>query len=222
MRPLRLVVLASLGLNAACAVTLKAPAAAPTAQRAVGEYGSNVMRFGEFQVKGVFEKSLTLGVTMLRGRAAVEARSVTFTVNRAGTPFTEITCGAAPDQPQLAFGSIRLTTARYTVSCTGRDFALEMTGTAEKPLKGTVTWRGERFPVKTTFETVEKSGSPHLGFVVEDADGWLATTDIQGPTWIASDIRPQAREAVVLANFAWASRRNVVMESASGGVQVLR
>ncbi|MBL8918224.1 MAG: hypothetical protein JNJ54_05150 [Myxococcaceae bacterium] len=222
MSPLRLAVLSSLVLNAACAVTLKAPSTAPTAQRAVGDYGSNVMRFGEFQVKGVVEKSLTIGIAMLRGRAAVEARSVTFAVTRAGKPFTEITCGAAPDQPQLAFGGIRLTKARYTVSCTGRDFTLEMTGDAEKPLRGTVTWRGERFPVKTTFETVEKGNSPHLGFVVENAEGWLATSDIQGPTWIASDIRPEAREAVVLANFAWASRRNVVMEGASGGTHVLR
>lgn len=222
MHALRLAVLSSLLVNAACALTLKTPVNAPIAQRAVGEYGSNVMRFGEFQVKGVFEKSLTLGVAMLRGRAAVQARSVTFTVSRAGKPFTDITCGAAPDQPQLTFGGIRLNSnARYTVSCTGPDFSLEMTGTADKPLKGTVTWRGERFPVKTTFETVEQGGSPHLGFVVEDASGWLATSDIQGPTWIVTNIRPEAREAVVLANFAWASRRNVVMESASG-MQVLR
>lgn len=221
MHPLRLALLSSLLVNAACAVALKAPPTATAAKQVVAEYGSNVMRFDEFQVKSVFEKSLTISAVMLRGRAAIEARTVTFTVNRAGKPFTEITCGAAPDQPQLTFGGIRVTNARYTVSCKGRDFSLEMSGSAERPLRGTVTWRGERFPVKTAFETIERGESAHLGFVVEDASGWLATSDIQGPTWIAPNLRPEAREAVVLANFAWASRRNVVMEGASG-VMVLR
>lgn len=50
--------------------------------------------FGEFQVRGAFEKSLSISVVVLRGRAAVDAR-VTF-IN----PFTEITGGAAPDQPR--------------------------------------------------------------------------------------------------------------------------
>jgi hypothetical protein len=174
------------------------------------------MKFDEFQVSSVFEKSMSIGVVMLRGRAAVEARSVTFSVTRRGQPFTEITCGAAPDQPQLKFGGVNLTKARYVVSCTGRDFSLELAGTADKPLTGAVTWRGERYPLKTAFETTEKGTSAHLGLVVGDTDGWLATSDIQGPTWLVPDLRPEAREAVVLANFALASRRNVVLEGASG------
>jgi hypothetical protein len=209
-------------LNLACAVALKAPAEAPTATRVEAAYGSNVMRFGEFQVKGVIEKSVTLGVAFARGRAALQQRSVRFTVNRSGQPFAELTCAAAPNEPKLMMGSISLNHPKYTVECSGADFTLEMTGDAEKPLAGAVTYRGVRYPVKTSFDTAEQSQSPHLGFHVSGDEGWLASSDIQGATWLSTRLTTEAREAIVLANFAWASRRNVIMEGVGSGFMILR
>ena len=209
-------------LNLACAVALKPPANAPTVQRVEAAYGSSIMRFGEFQVKGVIEKSVGIGVVFGRGRAALQQRSVRFTVNRSGQPFAELTCAAAPSEPKLMMGSFSLNHPKYTVECSGPDFTLEMTGDAEKPLKGVVTWHGQRYPVKTSFDTAEKSQSPHLGFHVEGEQGWLASSDIQGATWISTNLTAEAREAIVLANFAWASRRNVIMEGVGSGMMVLR
>ncbi len=217
----QVVVVSSFVFTVGCAVALKPPPSSNGAQRVVAEYGSNVMRFEEFQVSSVATKSVTLSVAMLKGRAAVEARTVRFTVKKRGQPFKEIVCGAAPDSPQLTFGGLKVTRATYNVSCKAEDFTLEMSGDAERPIAGVVTYRGERFPVKTVFETAEKGQSAHIGFVVEDGAGWLASSDIQGATWVSPTIRPEAREAVVLANFAWASRRNVVMEGTSG-ITVLR
>jgi hypothetical protein len=77
-----------LSLNLACGVALQVPANAPTATRVDAAYGSSVMRFGEFQVKAVIEKSVGFGVVFARGRAALEQRSVRFTVNRSGQPFS--------------------------------------------------------------------------------------------------------------------------------------
>lgn len=221
MNRLMPVLLPLLALNTACVVALKAPPAAPQAKALIASYGSQVMRFEEFQVRGVSERSLTMSVMFLKGRAAMDARTVRFTVERNGQPFTELSCAAAPDGLKASFGGISISQPKYTVSCTGPEFSFEMAGDAEKPLRGTVTWRGEVFPIKTVFETAEKGQSAHLGFVVEDRGGWLATSDIQGQTWVSTSLRPEAREAVVLANFAWASRRNVVLEGASG-VLVLR
>lgn len=221
MPRLSALVVSSLVFNLGCAVALKPPSTSNQAQKIVAQYGSNVMRFEEFQVSSVFEKSLTIGVALMKGRAAVEARSVRFTVKKRGQPFKEIVCGAAPDAPQITFGGLKVTRPKYNVSCKAEDFTLELSGDAERPLTGVATYRGERFPVKTAFDTTEKGQSAHLGFVVEDAAGWLASSDIQGATWVSTTIRPEAREAVVLANFAWASRRNVVMEGTSG-VTVLR
>lgn len=209
-------------LNLACAVALKAPAGAPTVKRVEASYGSNVMRFGEFQVKGVLEKSVSIGVVFGRGRAALQQRSVRFTVNRSGQPFAELTCAAAPNEPKLMMGSFSLNHPKYTVECSGADFMLEMTGDAEKPLSGSVIYRGVRYPVKTSFDTADKSSSPHLGFHVASDQGWLASSDIQGATWLSTALTPEAREAVILANFAWASRRNVIMEGVGSGFMVLR
>ncbi|MBE2248565.1 MAG: hypothetical protein IAE78_03375 [Myxococcus sp.] len=211
-----------LSLNLACSFALKAPPTAATATRITASYGSSLMHFGEFDVKGIVEKSVGVGVVFSRGRAALEQRSVHFTVTRSGKPFAQLTCAAAPSEPKLKMGSLSLNHPKYTLECTGDDFTFAMTGDPEKPLAGVVTYRGVRYPVKTSADTADKGSSPHLGFHVESDEGWLASADIQGPTWLSTRLSPESREAVVLANFAWASRRNVMLEGVDTGFMVKR
>ena len=220
MKPVLVAVV--LSLNLACAVALKAPAPAPTIQRIEASYGSSVMHFGEYDVKGVVSNTVGIGVALGGGRLAMQQQTVRFAVLRAGRVFTELSCGAGSSEPKLMMGSFSLNHPKYTVQCMGPDFSLVLSGDPEKPLTGVATWRGVRYPVKTSFDTAEKGKSPHLGFHIESDEGWLASSDIQGATWISTAMTPEAREAIVLANFGWASRRNVIMDGAGSGFMVLR
>ncbi|MCU0699889.1 MAG: hypothetical protein MUC96_25560 [Myxococcaceae bacterium] len=198
---LRLVLLSAVVFHTACAVSLKPPRDAATARKIEATYGSSVMKLEEFSVTGAAEDSVKVGLT----------------IN--GLGFVKISCTAGAEKAVMRLGSMKLNHPPYFINCQGDGgFTLKVAGNPERPLSGLVTWRGEQYRVKTVFETAEQGESAHLGFVVEAHDGWVGTSDIQGTTWVTQPVREEAREALVLANFAWASRRTVITREASGFV----
>jgi hypothetical protein len=220
MMPVRLAVLFAVVLQTACAVSLKPPTTASTARKVEGTYGSTIMKLDEFSVTGAVQDDTRMGLTIngLGGMSDTTSSS-RFTVMRGGQPFMRIDCRASADAAVVRLGSVKMNHPPYRITCRGDgDFRFEVAGNPERPLSGMVLWRGEQYRVKTVFETAEQGQSAHLGFVVEARDGWVSTADIQGPTWVAQPLREEAREAMVLANFAWASRRNVITNEASGVV----
>ncbi|MCA2979482.1 MAG: hypothetical protein INH41_18200 [Myxococcaceae bacterium] len=217
MNLLRVLITFSFLLQSACAVALKPPRAAATARLVEGAYGSSIMRLDEFSVTGVDERRRTTGVSVIGvGGVTDESSTTRFTVMRQGRPFLELTCSAGSEAPVMRMGSYKLNHPAYRVACDGDGFSLRLNGDPERPLSGVARWRDEEYRVKTTFETANGGTSAHLGFVVEARDGWVSTADIQGPTWVAQPLREEAREAMVLANFGWASRRRVVTAEATG------
>ncbi|MDX2014639.1 MAG: hypothetical protein SFW67_30855 [Myxococcaceae bacterium] len=220
MKLLRLAVVSALVLQTACAVSLKPPTSAPTARKVEATYGSSIMKLDEFSVVGAAEQNLKVGLSINGlGGVSDSTSSTRFTVLRANQPFVRVSCTAGSEKAVMRLGSMKLNHPPYFVKCEGDGgFTLKVSGNPEKPLAGVVTWRGEEFRVKTVFDTAEQGQSAHLGFVVEARDGWVSTADIQGTTWVAQPVREEAREAMVLANFAWASRRNVITAEASGFV----
>jgi hypothetical protein len=218
MKLLRLVVVSAVVLQTACAVSLKPPTTAATARKVEATYGSTIMKLDEFSVTGAAQQDARVGLS-INGLGGVSdtTSSTRFTVLRANQPFVRITCTAGAEAAVMRLGSMKLNHPPYRVTCQGEGgFSLHVAGNPERPLSGVVTWRGEEYRVKTVFETAEQGQSAHLGFVVEARDGWVSTADIQGPTWVAQPLREEAREAMVLANFAWASRRNIITNEASG------
>lgn len=217
---LRLVLLSAVVLHTACAVSLKPPRDAATARKIEATYGSSVMKLEEFSVTGAAEDSVKVGLT-INGLGGVSdtTSSTRFTVLRSNQPFVKISCTAGAEKAVMRLGSMKLNHPPYFINCQGDGgFTLKVAGNPERPLSGLVTWRGEQYRVKTVFETAEQGESAHLGFVVEAHDGWVGTSDIQGTTWVTQPVREEAREALVLANFAWASRRTVITREASGFV----
>ncbi len=217
MNILRLAVVSSLVLHTACAVSLKPPKTASVPRQVQGSYDSSVMKLEEFSVLGAAENRRTVGLSINGVNAVRDTTSTTrFTVKRGNAEFVHMTCTAGPEAAEMRLGSYKLNHPLYRVTCDAEGFSLRMNGDPERPMTGVVMWRGEEYRVKTVFDTAEQGKSAHLGFVVEARDGWVSTSDIQGPTWVAQPLREEAREAMVLANFAWASRRNIITAEASG------
>jgi hypothetical protein len=202
--------------SSACSLAMKPPKSAAKAQRIEASYGSSVMQFEEFHVDGIIERGASVSLTLGTGRIGAGTRSVNFTVKKGRHSFAELRCSAGTDRPSVTLGGWHLNSQHFKVHCDGPDFTLELEGDPEKPIVGVATYRGERFPLRTGFDTESSTQSAHIGLHVAGATGWLASADIQGPTWVSTSLSPTQREAIVLANFGWASRRNVVMNGTSG------
>jgi len=175
-----------------------------------------VMQFEDFHVDGIIEHGASVSLSLGTGRIAAGTRAVNFVVKKGRQTFAELRCSAGTDKPSVTLGGWHVTAQHFKVHCDGPGFTLDLEGDPEKPIVGVATYQGERFPIRTGFDTESSTQSAHIGLHIEGPTGWLASADIQGPTWVSTAISPTQREAIVLANFGWASRRNVVMNGANG------